>query len=89
MMRMFDQVIQRALILAAVFTGVPLLCASCIGLLVSFIQSATQVQEQSVVFLIKLAVLSLVIGFGWNWAFAQLSSTTQAMFSVLSAAGTL
>lgn len=84
---MIDQVVQRALVLAAVFTGVPLLCSSCAGLLVSFVQSATQVQEQSVQFLIKLAVLSLVIGCGWNWAVAQLTLMTQEVFALLASFG--
>jgi len=84
---MFEELIRKAFLLAALFTGVPLLFSSCVGLVISFVQSATQVQEQSMQFLIKLAVVSLVIATGWSWAFAQLTSITQDLLRLLASFG--
>lgn len=86
---MFDQLLHKAIILTAIFTGIPLLCSSCIGLLISFVQAATQIQEQSVQFLVKLAVLSLIIACGWNWAITQLRDMTQEIFSSLTFLGNI
>ena len=72
--------IEKALILAGIFSGIPLLISSCVGLVVSLIQAATQVQEQSLQFLVKLVIVSLVIMMGWSWALEELMLFSQDIF---------
>ena len=57
----FDEYLLRAMVLAALCSGLPLACSSLLGLLIAFVQSALQVQEQSLQFLAKLGVVILLI----------------------------
>ena len=75
-----EMLIEKALILAGIFSGIPLLISSCVGLVVSLIQAATQVQEQSLQFLVKLVIVSLVIMMGWSWALEELMLFSQDIF---------
>ena len=53
-----------------VFTGVPLAISSLAGLVVAVIQSATQIQEQTITHLVKFATISVVL-YGISTWFAQ------------------
>lgn len=52
---MFNDYLFQGIILFALFVGIPLVVASFFGFIVSFLQATTQIQEQSIVFFIKLA----------------------------------
>ena len=77
---MRDHVLQQAFVLVACCSGIPLLISSFAGLIVAFLQAATQVQEQGLQFLIKLVLVSAVIAAGWNWAFEQLTDFSREAF---------
>ena len=74
---MFDGALTEALRVGFLLSVVPLSGAVIIGFLVSFIQSATQIQEQSIGFLIKLSVLGCLIFFGGDMAIRILCAMTQ------------
>lgn len=65
--------------LAAPVLGVSL----AIGLFVGLIQSATQIQEQTLTFVPKLAGVALVIVITGHWMLAQMISFTQALFEMI------
>ncbi len=52
---------QDALWLMLVLSGPPILVASIAGLLIAFIQAATQLQEQTLAFAIKLAAVVITL----------------------------
>lgn len=52
---------QDALWLVLVLSGPPILVASIAGLLVAFIQAATQLQEQTLAFTIKLVAVVVTL----------------------------
>ncbi|MEZ4755103.1 MAG: flagellar biosynthetic protein FliQ [Bdellovibrionota bacterium] len=64
---MIEQAFKHGLFIVLIVSAVPLLAASCGGLLISVIQAATQIQEQTVTYFIKFIILSVVIAFGWDW----------------------
>ena len=64
---MFDLWLEDAFWLVVILSGVPLAAASLAGLVVAVLQSATQIQEQSITYAVKfvaataaLAMLSLI-----------------------------
>ena len=58
---MFGAYVIKSFFLVMLFSGVPLLVTSISGLLVSVLQAATQVQEQSVAYLVKFISLSIAL----------------------------
>jgi type III secretion HrpO family protein len=57
------QLTQQALWMVLYLAGPPVLAGALFGLLVSFIQAATQLQEQTVQFAVKLFAIMLTIVF--------------------------
>ena len=52
---------EQALLCVALVSGVPLLVCSVSGLIVSIVQAATSVQEQTSVFIVKLLALGVSV----------------------------
>ncbi len=70
-------------IVAAKLAGPVLVAGLLVGVLVSLLQAATQVQEMTLVFIPKiLAVATAIVVFG-PWMFAALTDFTIALFSNL------
>ena len=65
--------------LAAPILGVAL----AIGLFIGLIQSATQVQEQTLAFVPKLAGVALVLVLSGNWMLSQIISFTHNLFQMI------
>lgn len=59
------EIIQDALarhfLAIATFSGVPLIGATVVGILVAFIQAVTQIQDQTLPQLVKVATISLIM----------------------------
>ena len=64
--------LQESLYLVAVISGIPLLLSTILSLGVAIIQAATQIQEQSIGFLIKVTTIGAIMLFGggifWSWS---------------------
>ncbi|MDZ4786191.1 MAG: flagellar biosynthetic protein FliQ [bacterium] len=80
---MFEEITRHAFLLVILISGLLLLLGSTIGLLVSIVQSATQIQEQTIAYFVKF--LSLVFGlyFSSDWINAQLQSFFIQSFSLI------
>lgn len=61
------QLTYRALMLILILSGPPIIISMILGLIVAIFQAATQIQEQTLSFTVKLfaVVFSLVILGGW------------------------
>ena len=71
-------------ILLATKLASPILGVSlAIGLFVGLIQSATQIQEQTLTFVPKLAGVALVIVLTGHWMLAQIVGFTQGLFQMI------
>lgn len=58
---MFETLIQKAVLMIAIVSGIPLVVSAIVGLCVSVVQAATQVQDQSLTYTIKLITLGVVL----------------------------
>jgi type III secretion protein S len=57
----------EALLLILIMSGPPILFASIIGLFVAIFQAATQIQEQTLSFAIKMVVVMATVVFMGGW----------------------
>ena len=64
--------ITEAIIVMAIVSGIPLIVSTIFGTLLAIIQSALQLQEQSLGYLVKLVGLGATIFFCANWFSARL-----------------
>lgn len=78
---MFEGALSEALRISFLLSVVPLGAAVLIGFIVSFIQSAIQIQEQSIPFTIKLLVIGGIIFIFGNSAMNILCTMTQEFIS--------
>jgi flagellar biosynthetic protein FliQ len=72
---------KQALELALLLTGVVLLPALFVGLLISMFQAATQLNEQTLSFIPKLGVTFLVLIVAGPWLLRMLMEFTQRIFA--------
>ncbi|MCX7379201.1 MAG: flagellar biosynthesis protein FliQ [Alphaproteobacteria bacterium] len=67
--------------------GPPLLAALAVGMIVSLFQAATQINEQTLAFVPKVAVIGLTLMVLGSFMMATLSSFTLTLFDRLVAVG--
>jgi flagellar biosynthetic protein FliQ len=83
---MNDQIVQivaDALLTATKIAGPVLVATLAIGLLLSIVQSATQVQESTLTFLPKLFAAALVLVLTGAWALRTLEGFTRELFTLI------
>ena len=73
----------QSIILATKLAGPTLIVSLLIGLAVGMVQSATQIQEQTLAFVPKLAGIALVIVLSGNWMLAQIIDFTHNLFDMV------
>lgn len=73
----------QAIILATKLAAPILIVTLAIGLGVGLLQSATQVQEQTLTFVPKLAGVALVIVLGGHWMLSEVIGFTHNLFDML------
>ena len=71
---------EQAMALALKVAGPLLLVALAVGLLVSIFQAVTQIQEQSLTLIPKIAAIAVVIVLLGPWMLGQLVTYTQQLF---------
>jgi flagellar biosynthetic protein FliQ len=77
------QIAIQSILLATKLAGPVLLVSLLIGLGVGLVQSATQIQEQTLTFVPKLVGIALVILIAGNWMLSQVISFTQNLFDMV------
>ncbi|MCA9298532.1 MAG: type III secretion system export apparatus subunit SctS [Phycisphaerales bacterium] len=73
----------HALLLALVVSAIPVLVALAVGLFVSILQAATQIQEQTLSHAPKIAAIFLVLALMGGWMLGELVRFTLAVFSLI------
>jgi len=76
-------IVALALLTAAKVAGPILISTLVIGLVLSIVQSATQVQEQTLTFLPKLAVSAIVLVVTGSWCLRTLTAFTKQLFDLV------
>lgn len=64
---MFDVYIQQSFLMVLIVSGIPLVASSLVALVVSVLQAATQVQEQTITYLSKFLIVCFVFVFLSKW----------------------
>jgi flagellar biosynthesis protein FliQ len=77
------QIVAEALLTAAKVAGPVLIATLAVGLLLSIVQSATQIQEQTLTFLPKLLVAAVVLVVTGAWCLRVLESFTRELFALV------
>jgi flagellar biosynthetic protein FliQ len=75
------QIIANAMITAAKLSGPVLITTLVVGLILSIIQSATQIQEATLTFLPKVVAAAVVLVITGSWALRVLEGFTRQVFA--------
>jgi flagellar biosynthetic protein FliQ len=70
----------QALLMGAKLAGPVLLASLTVGLLVSLLQSITQLQEVTLTFVPKLVAISVVLLVGGHWMLSQFEGYVHGLF---------
>jgi len=71
---------REALLLTLILSAAPVLAAMIVGLVVSLVQAATQIQEQTLTFVPKVIATFLALAIAGLWMLQQLSQFASALF---------
>ena len=85
----FMNIIGESFFLVLLISGVPLLAASVGGLCVSILQTATQIQEQSIGFIVKFVIVAAVLAVCVRWFWLRLLLLLERCFGTITALGSL
>ncbi|GAB6899897.1 flagellar biosynthetic protein FliQ [Kineosporia succinea] len=77
------QIVAAALMTATKVAGPVLFATLAIGLVLSIIQSATQIQEQTLTFVPKLVVTAVVLVLTGTWCLKTLEGFTKELFNMV------
>lgn len=77
------QVIQAALLMALKVSAPILLVGMAVGLVISIIQAATQIHEQTITFVPKLFAIAVVMIVLGPWMLTTINDFTKYIFSLI------
>jgi len=76
---------QQALRVTLLVAGPMLLAGMLVGLLISIVQAATQINEMTMTFVPKIVVVMLVMVLTLPWMIAQMMAFTRGIFARIAA----
>lgn len=74
------QLTYQALLLILILSAPPILISTMLGLFVAVFQAATQIQEQTLSFMVKLFAVVLTLMFLGDWLGSQIIQFTSNIF---------
>ncbi len=74
------QLSYQALLLILILSGPPIIISTILGLLVAIFQAATQIQEQTLSFMVKLFAVMFVLLLMGGWLGSQIMQFTNSIF---------
>ena len=77
----FHNIAYEGLLLILILSGPPILLSTTIGLMVAVFQAATQIQEQTLSFMLKLFATIFTIIFLGGWLGSQIYQFANNIFS--------
>jgi len=78
---------QQGMWLGVLFSAPPLIVATIFGLSVSLVQAVTQVQDQTLPYVVKLIAVSMTLGLMGRWIGVELMRFTELGFTMVPYAG--
>jgi flagellar biosynthesis protein FliQ len=77
------ELVSGAMLVVSKLAGPLLISALVIGVLVSLLQTVTQIQEMTLSFVPKLVGMAAILLLGGNWMLQELTSWTTGLWSAL------
>ena len=74
------QLFYQALLMILILSGPPILISMAVGLFVAILQAATQIQEQTLSFTVKLIAVIFTLLLMGGWLGAQIVQFTNTIF---------
>jgi type III secretion protein S len=74
------QLAYQALLMILILSGPPILISMAVGLFVAILQAATQIQEQTLSFTVKLIAVIFTLLLMGGWLGAQIMQFTNTIF---------
>jgi type III secretion HrpO family protein len=74
------QLAYQALLMILILSGPPILISMAVGLFVAILQAATQIQEQTLSFTVKLIAVIFTLLLMGGWLGAQIMQYTNTIF---------
>lgn len=78
-----SDVMYEAFVLCVKIGGPVLVLSMLVGVLISIIQAATQIHEQTITFVPKLLVIGIILVFTGNWMLQQLQDFAMYIFGLI------
>lgn len=78
---------QQGLWLAIVMSAPPLLVATLLGVVVSLVQAVTQIQDQTLPYIVKLVAVAVTLGLLGRWFGSELMTLTLLAFDLVARTG--
>jgi type III secretion protein S len=75
------QLSYQSLFMILLLSGPPILISTMLGLFVAIFQAATQIQEQTLSFMVKLFAVIMTLLFMGGWLSAQIMQFTNNIFT--------
>jgi type III secretion protein S len=75
-------IFQQGMWMAVILSAPPLFAATLIGVCVSLFQAVTQVQDQTLPYVVKLVVVALVLAGMGRWIGVELIQLTELSFAL-------
>jgi type III secretion protein S len=81
------QFFQQGLWLAIIISAPPLLIATLFGVIVSLVQAITQVQDQTLPYVVKLVSVAVTVGVLGRWFGAEIMQLADSAFVLIPTIG--
>lgn len=81
------EIMRDAVVVGLKVAGPILALSIAIGLLISVLQAATSVNEQTLTFVPKLVLVAIVLVFGGGWMLQQMVDFTERIFEIIATRG--
>lgn len=76
-------IMQSAIVVATKLSAPILLFSMVVGLIISIIQAATQIQEQTLTFVPKLILIAVILLLGGPWMLETMMEFTRQIFRLM------
>ncbi|MBD3707614.1 type III secretion system export apparatus subunit SctS [Enterobacter hormaechei] len=78
---------RRAMLLVVLLSAPPLIVAVLVGIVISLVQAAMQLQDQTLPFCLKLVAVGMTLVLTGRWVGVELIQLTQNAFAMMSRVG--
>jgi type III secretion protein S len=80
-------IFNQGLWLIIILSAPPLIVATVLGMIVSILQALTQIQEQSLPYVVKLVAVAVVLALTGRWIGSEMTSLSIRCFDLITSVG--